>query len=77
MSTVDVAIPGDTKADLMLKSGHRSIMASPDLKIDVNKGVEKGVDENYSSVVNGKLNSGGMQFILMSQYGKIYLRKAK
>ncbi len=75
-ASVDVAIPTDTKANLKLNSTMGSILASPDLKIDLEKNVENGM-VSYSSSVNGKLNGGGAEFKLTSEYGKIYLRTAK
>jgi hypothetical protein len=75
-STVDVTIPVETKANLTLKSIHSTIMASPDLKIDVQAREDKDV-EPYSNQVYGKLNGGGEDMVLISQYGKIYLRKTK
>ena len=73
---VDVAIPVSTKANLKLISSHGSILASAELKIELEK---KGNEEmiSYGSAVNGKLNGGGTDFKLSSDYGKIYLRKSK
>jgi hypothetical protein len=75
-SSVDVSIPVGTKANLTLKSGHSTILASPDLKIEVEKREVKDIEDN-SSMINAKLNGGGIEFTLMSQYGKIYLRKTE
>lgn len=75
-STVDVAIPPDTKANIKLNSSFGSILASPDLKIELEKNAD-GDMINYGSIVNGKLNGGGTEFKLTSEYGKIYLRKTK
>lgn len=74
-ASVDVAIPPDTKANLKLHSTMGSILASPDLKIEVEKNSENMV--SYSNSVNGKLNGGGAEFKLTSEYGKVYLRSAK
>lgn len=75
-SNVDVAIPGDIKADLKLTSHHNTIMASSDLKIDLDNSGEK-ITANYGSSVGGKLNGGGTEFNLFSEYEKVYLRKAE
>lgn len=75
-STVDVAIPADTKANVKLSSSHGEIMASSDFKIELEK--KPGDDMiSYGGIVNGKLNGGGPDFKLISEYGKIYLRKTK
>lgn len=75
-SAVDASIPVSTKANIKLSTTHGAILASPELKIEMNK---NKVDElvNYSGNVTGKLNGGGLDFKLTSEYGKIYLRKAK
>jgi len=75
-STVDVAIPVDTKANIKLSSSHGTIMASSDLKIEMEKNSENDMI-SYGGLVNGKLNGGGTEFKLTSEYGKIYVRKTK
>jgi len=75
-STVDVAIPTTTKANVKLNSSHGEILASADFKIEMEKNGDSDMI-NYSSIVNGKLNGGGPEFKLVSEYGKIYLRKSK
>jgi hypothetical protein len=75
-SAIDVAIPVDTKADIQLKSIHRTILTSPDLKIEMRKR-EAEPKENYGTSIDGKLNGGGTEFWLTSKYGKIYLRKTQ
>jgi hypothetical protein len=75
-STVDVAIPLDTKANIKLSSSHGSILAAAEMKIEMEK--NPGDDMiSYGNLVNGKLNGGGPEFSLNSDYGKIYLRKTK
>jgi hypothetical protein len=75
-STVDVAIPVDTKANVKLSSSHGEILAASELKIEIEKNSEDDMIR-YGSSVNGKLNGGGAEFKLVSEYGKIYLRKTK
>lgn len=75
-SVVDVSIPVDTKANIKLSSSHGTIMASSDLKIEMEKNSENDMI-SYGGLVNGKLNGGGTEFKLTSEYGKIYLRKSK
>lgn len=75
-STVDVAIPTTTKANVKLNSSHGEILASAEFKIEMEKNGDSDMI-NYSNIVNGKLNGGGTEFKLVSEYGKIYLRKSK
>src|ERR1700761_5250117 len=77
-AAVDVAIPASTKANVSLSSTHGEILASADLKIDMAKKAEGDmVRYGGSSDVDGKLNGGGLDFKLSSEYGKIYLRDTK
>jgi len=75
-ATVDVSIPADTRANVKLSSEHGSILASADLKIEMEKN-ENSDMISYGGLVNGKLNGGRTAFKLMADYGKIYLRKNK
>ncbi|MFT3934141.1 MAG: hypothetical protein QM726_11035 [Chitinophagaceae bacterium] len=75
-SAVDVSVPGDIKANVNLSSQHGSILASADLKIEMEKN-ENSDMVSYGGAVNGKLNGGGAPFKLVADYGKIYLRKNK
>lgn len=75
-STVDVTIPQDTRANVKLSSSHGEIMASSGLKIVLEKN-GSGDMISYGNVVNGKLNGGGADFKLSSEYSKIYLRETK
>jgi hypothetical protein len=73
-STVDVSIPTTTKANIKLNTSHGEILASADLKIELEK--TDGEMINYGRV-QGKLNGGGAELKLTSEYSKIYLRKNK
>lgn len=75
-SAVDVSIPQNTKINVKLNSSHGSILASSDLKLELEKNTDSDMI-SYGNTVNGKLNGGGTEFKLTSEYGKIYLRKAK
>jgi hypothetical protein len=75
-STVDVAIPVTTNANVKLSSSHGSILASADLKIVMER-KENDDMVSYGNLVVGKLGTGGTDFKLTSEYGKIYLRKSK
>lgn len=70
---VDVAIPAATKANLKLNTSHGEILASSDLKIEMEK-TEENKMISYSNKVQGKLNGGGTDITLTSNNGKIYLR---
>lgn len=71
---VDVAMPTTTKANLKLNTSWGEILASADFKIDIEKSGDmiKYSDNN----IKGKLNGGGLDMTLTSNYGKVYLRKA-
>jgi predicted membrane protein len=74
---VDVAIPATTKANLKMSTSYGEIFAASELKIDLEKTPNANDMISYSnSNVKGKLNGGGMDFTLKSDYSKIYLRKA-
>lgn len=75
-STVDVSIPGTTKANIRLSSSHGEILAAADLNIVLEKN-GSGDMISYGNTVNGKINGGGADIKLTSEYAKIYLRSAK
>lgn len=73
---VDVSIPSESKTNLSLNTTWGEILASSDLKIDVEK-QGKGDMVSYSdNKIKGKMNGGGTDLTLTSTHGKIYLRKA-
>jgi hypothetical protein len=72
---VDVEIPAATKANLKMKTSHGEIFASGDLKIEMEKSSNGEMVSYSNNDVKGKLNGGGTEFTLRSDYGKIYLRK--
>lgn len=69
---IDATLPQATQADLNLSTTHGDIFVAPELKIDV--ATRDGM-KVYSDKVTGKLNGGGIDIDLSSNYGKIYLRK--
>ena len=71
-SYADVALPVTTKANLKLSTSYGEILVAPEFNIEVEK---QGNWVQYSDRVNGKLNGGGLQLDIRSDYGKIYLRK--
>jgi len=72
-SIVDVSVPRDIKANVKLSSSHGEILAAAELKIVLEKN-KAGDMISYGNVVSGKINGGGEDFKLTSEYGKIYLR---
>jgi hypothetical protein len=69
---VDVTLPVTTKANLKLSTSYGEILVAPEFKIEIDK---QGEMIRYSDRVNGKINGGGMNVDLRSDYSKIYLRK--
>jgi hypothetical protein len=72
---VDVAIPASTKANLKMNTSYGEIFASADLKIELEKSENGDMISYRANNVKGKLNGGGTEFTLKSDYSKIYLRK--
>lgn len=72
---VDVAIPTSTKANLKMNTSYGEIFASSDLKIELEKTENNDMVSYRANNVKGKLNGGGAEFTLKSDYSKIYLRK--
>jgi hypothetical protein len=73
---VDVALPVATKANLSMKTSYGEILASSDLKIEMERTTNADMVSYSNNNVKGKLNGGGPEFSLRSDYSKIYLRKA-
>jgi predicted membrane protein len=74
---VDVSLPVTVKANLSMKTSYGEILAAQDLKIDVERTAGKEDMVSYSNNnVKGKINGGGAELSLRSDYSKIYLRKA-
>lgn len=73
---VDVAIPAATKASLKMNTSHGQIFAAADLKLDLEKNTNSDMVNFNNNNVRGKINGGGIDFTLRSDYGKIYLRKS-
>ncbi|MVN92652.1 DUF4097 family beta strand repeat-containing protein [Mucilaginibacter aquatilis] len=75
-ATVDVAVPGATKANLKLNTTHGNVFASSDLNIELKKRAQDDEMVEYTGNIAGTLNGGGTEFNLTSTFGKVYLRKA-
>ena len=73
---VDVAIPVTTKANLKMSTSYGEIFAAAELKIELEKTANAEDLISYkTSNVKGKINGGGIDLTLKSDYSKIYLRK--
>ncbi len=73
---VDVSIPATAKANLNLKTSYGEILAASDLKIDLEKSSNSDMVSYNNNNVKGKMNGGGTEISLRSDYKKIYLRKS-
>lgn len=74
---VDVALPASTKASLSMKTSYGELLAASGLNIEVEKNAGSDMVSYSNKNVKGKLNGGGTDITLRSDYGKIYLRKAE
>lgn len=68
---IDVAIPGNTKANLDIKT-NGTVYTSFDLKAPPKKGLK---NVSGSRRITGAINNGGVKIKLKSSMGNIYLRK--
>jgi hypothetical protein len=80
---IDVTLPADTKANLKLKCDRGEMFTDFDIEVDKTRPkVETKNEDHFHQVkiddwVLGKINGGGSQLELQSQFGSIYIRKAK
>jgi hypothetical protein len=75
---VDVTLPGSTKANIGLKTSYGEILAASGLNIELDKtGSNNDMIHFSNNNVKGKINGGGTEITLRSDYGKIYLRKGE
>ncbi|NCI45605.1 DUF4097 family beta strand repeat-containing protein [Sediminibacterium soli] len=74
---VDVAVPATTKANISMKTSYGELLAASGLNIELEKTTSGDMIRYSNSNVKGKLNGGGTELTLRSDYGKIYLRKAE
>lgn len=70
---IDVSLPQNTKADLVLKSNMGTVYTNFDLKVPPRKDGMRVIGSNRSIV--SKLNDGGVNIRLSSDIGNVYLRK--
>lgn len=69
---VDLAMSPAAKANMSLSSPWGEIFAASEFKFEMEK---TGEMQKYGSEVKGKLNGGGTDISIKSNWGKIYLRK--
>jgi hypothetical protein len=80
---IDVTLPADTKANLKLKCERGDMFTDFDIDVDKTRPkVETKNEDHFHQVkiddwVLGKINGGGSQIEMQSQFGSIYIRKAK
>lgn len=67
----DVTLPKSVKANLKTTTSYGEIYMSPDFKIDVEKKEEL---KNVGDELIGKVNGGGTNIEIRSDYSKVYLR---
>lgn len=67
---VDVTLPANAKATIMLSSKYGDIFTDPNIKYNVPSGEMR----QLTSEVTGKLNGGGVEIFLESRHSNIYLR---
>lgn len=77
---VDVSVPENLKANLSLGTQFGNIYAAKELQIKQNKETKAEKKDNSwntptATRISGTLNGGGLDLIVESTYGKIYLRK--
>lgn len=69
-SIVDVTLPGNTKADVTIKTPYGEAFSDMDISFGEEDGMRK-----VSSTIKGKLNGGGVDLDLKASYSNVYLRK--
>jgi hypothetical protein len=80
---IDVTLPADTKADFKLKCERGEMFTDFDIDVDKTRPkVETKNEDHFHQIkiddwVLGKINGGGPQLVMESQFGSIYIRKAK
>jgi hypothetical protein len=72
---IDISLPLTTKAQINFSTSYGQIYAASDFKIAMEKPDTEAL--SYGDQVKGKINGGGIDIVLKSNYGKIYLRKLK
>ena len=80
---IDVTLPADTKANFKLKCQRGEMFTDFDIDVDKTRPkVETKNEDHFHQIkiddwVLGKINGGGSELVMESQFGSIYIRKAK
>ncbi len=80
---IDVTLPADTKANFKLKCERGEMFSDFDIDVDKTRPkVETKNEDHFHQIkiddwVLGKINGGGAELMMESQFGSIYIRKAK
>jgi hypothetical protein len=69
---IDITLPVAIKANLKMNTSYGELLVAPEFKIEIEK---EGDFVRYGDRVQGKINGGGLNVSLRSDYGKVYLRK--
>ena len=72
---LDITIPSNTKADLVLSTFSGDIFTDMDIEFD--KKSKEGLSIIGGNKIKGTLNGGGVDILLNTINDNIYLRKAK
>lgn len=67
---VDVTLPANTKANVMIKTPHGEAYSDMDISFPKTEGMRK-----ISSVIEGTVNGGGVELEITASYKNVYLRK--
>ena len=80
---IDVTLPADTKANLKLKSANGQMYSDFDIAVDKTAPKVQATNEDHfheikiDDWVHGTINGGDPEIMVQTQYGAIYIRKAK
>ena len=69
-SEVDVTLPGDTKANIEVKTPYGEAYSDMNIEFEKSDGMKK-----ISSAIKGTLNGGGVEVEIKAGYSNVYLRK--
>jgi len=69
---VDLTVPVSAKVDFKMSTKYGEIFVDPDFKLQLES---KDGLVSYGNTVRGKLNGGGQDITLTSNYGSVYVRK--
>lgn len=73
---VEVELPNDAPADLLMKTGYGDVYSNFDIKMKNNLN-ENCNNSWFGTYIEGQINGGGVEFITKATYGDIYFKKSK